>query len=98
LAQHPATALIALVHALALATFFEHSEGSCLEIAPKRAWLSGHAPGIDQSLAEKQIAERHAMWGKRLPKEPEALTCVRELSENRRRAACAPVAPVKAAI
>jgi hypothetical protein len=32
LAQHPATALlIALVHSLVLATFFERSEGSCLK-------------------------------------------------------------------
>jgi ParB family chromosome partitioning protein len=73
LAQHPATALIALVHALALATFFEGSEASCLEITPKSAWLSGHAPGIDESVAEKHIAERHAAWGKRLPRKLEAL-------------------------
>jgi ParB family chromosome partitioning protein len=73
LAQHPATALIALVHALALATFFEDSEASCLEITPKSAWLSGHAPVIDESVAEKQIAERHAAWGKRLPRKLEAL-------------------------
>jgi ParB family chromosome partitioning protein len=73
LAQHPATALLALVHRLALATFFQGSEGSCLEITPKSAWLSGHAPGIDESVAEKQIAERHAAWGKRLPRKPEAL-------------------------
>jgi ParB family chromosome partitioning protein len=73
LAQHPATALIALVHTLALAMFFERSEGSCLEITPKCAWLSGHAPGIDESFAEKQIAERHAAWAKRMPQKPEAL-------------------------
>jgi ParB family transcriptional regulator, chromosome partitioning protein len=73
LAQHPATALLALVHALALATFFRGNNGSCLEITPKSAWLSGHAPGIDESLAEKQTAERHAAWVKRLPEEPEAL-------------------------
>jgi ParB family transcriptional regulator, chromosome partitioning protein len=73
LAQHPATALIALVHALALATFFEGSEASCLQITPKSAWLSGHASGIDESVAEKQIAERHAAWGKRLPSDSEGL-------------------------
>jgi ParB family chromosome partitioning protein len=44
-----------------------------LEITPKSAWLSGHAPGIDESVAEKQTAERHAAWRKRLPQEPEAL-------------------------
>jgi ParB family chromosome partitioning protein len=85
LARHSATALIALVHALALATFFESSEGTCLEIAPKSAWLSGHAPGIDESLAGKQIAERHASWAKRLPQEPEALWAfIQELSDAER--------------
>jgi ParB family transcriptional regulator, chromosome partitioning protein len=84
LAQHPATALIALVHALAMATFFEGG-GSCLEIAPKSAWLSGHAPGIDESVAEKQIAERHSAWGKRLPQEPEALwTFIHGLADDER--------------
>jgi ParB family transcriptional regulator, chromosome partitioning protein len=85
LAQHPATALIALVHALALATFFQGSEASCLEIAPKSAWLSGHAPGIDESLAEKQTAERHAAWAKRLPQESETLWAfVHELADAER--------------
>jgi ParB family transcriptional regulator, chromosome partitioning protein len=85
LAQHPATALIALVHALALATFFEGSEASCLEIAPKSARLSGHAPGIDESVAEKQTAERHAAWGKRLPNDSESLwTFVQGLSDAER--------------
>lgn len=85
LAQHPATALIALVHALALATFFEGSEGSCLEIAPKSARLSGHAPGIDESLAGKQTAERHHAWAKRLPQEPEVLwTFIHKLSDSER--------------
>ena len=85
LAQHPATALIALVHALTLATFFQGSEGSCLEIKPERTWLSGHAPGIDESVAEQQIAERHAAWGKRLPQKPEALwTFIHGLPEDER--------------
>jgi ParB family chromosome partitioning protein len=85
LAQHPATAFIALVHALALDTFFQGSEGSCLEIAPKSAWLSGHAPGIDESVAGKQTAERHAAWAKRLPQESEALWAfVQELSDSER--------------
>jgi len=73
LALNPVTALITLVHALALDTFFKGSEGSCLEITPKSVWLSGHAPGIEESVAEKQIAERHAAWGKRLPEDSEGL-------------------------
>jgi ParB family transcriptional regulator, chromosome partitioning protein len=85
LALHPATALTALAHALALATFFERSEGSCLEIKPKSAWLSGHAPGIDESPAEQQIGERHASWGKRMPQEPETLwTFIHDLADAER--------------
>ncbi len=85
LAQHPATALIALVHSLVLATFYKASEGSCLEIVPKSAWLSGHAPGIDESSAEQQTAERHGAWAKRLPREPEALwTFIHGLSDGER--------------
>jgi ParB family chromosome partitioning protein len=85
LAQHPATALIALVHSLALATFYKASESSCLEIVPKSVWLSGHAPGIDESVAEQQTAERHGAWAKRLPREPEALwTFIHGLSDDER--------------
>ena len=85
LAQHPATALIALVHSLALTTFYKASEGSCLEIMPKRTWLSGHAPGIDESPAEQQTAERHDAWAKRLPREPEALWAfIHGLSDDER--------------
>jgi ParB family chromosome partitioning protein len=85
LAQHPETALIALVHALALVTFFEGCEGSCLEITPRNVWLSGHAPSIDESVAEKQIAKRHAAWAKRLPEDSESLwTFVHELSDAER--------------
>jgi ParB family chromosome partitioning protein len=87
LANHPATALLALVHALALDTFFKGSECSCLEITPKSAWLSGHAPGIDESLAEKQTAERHAAWAKRMPQKPETFwTFLHGLSDDERMA------------
>jgi ParB family chromosome partitioning protein len=87
LASHPHVAMIAVVHALALATFFHDREGSCLEILIKSAPLSGHAPGIGESLAETQIAERHAMWGKRLPSVPDALwTFIAALVDDERSA------------
>jgi len=87
LAKHPETAFLALVHTLALDTFFKGSASTCLEIAPKMAWLSGHAPGIDESIAEQQTAERHAAWGKRMPKAPEALwTFIHGLPDGERMA------------
>lgn len=85
LANHPATAFLALVHALVLATFYQGEQASCLEITPKHAWLTGHAPGIDESVAEKATAERHAAWGKRLPRKPEVLwTFIHGLSDSER--------------
>jgi ParB family chromosome partitioning protein len=87
LASHPQMAIIAVVHVLALATFFHDREGSCLEILSKSAPLSGHAPGIGESLAETQIVERHAMWSKRLPPEPELLwTFIAALTDDERSA------------
>jgi ParB family chromosome partitioning protein len=68
LAQHPETASLALIHALSLDAFFE-SGGSCVEIFLKRTWLRSHAPDIEESLAELQIAERYAAWGKRPPED-----------------------------
>jgi len=85
LAQDPATALLAVVHALTLDLFFPGSEDSCLEIGGKRVWLSGHAPGIDESVAERQTAARHAKWAKRLPDDPSHLwTCLHGLTDAER--------------
>ena len=63
------SALLALVHTLALATFFQASECSCLEITPKSAWLGQHAPGIDDSIAEKAIAERAGLTPRGPPRD-----------------------------
>ncbi len=85
LAKHPVTAFLALVHVLALDLFYPGSEASCLEITPKRAWLSGHAPGIDDSVSEQKTAERHDAWRERMPDDPEALwDFVKALSDEER--------------
>ncbi len=71
LAEHPATALTAVVHALAAATFFYAAgEGvSCLKIATRPASLAAHASGIDECPAMTAIAERHAAWERRMPED-----------------------------
>jgi ParB family transcriptional regulator, chromosome partitioning protein len=74
LAEHPATALTAVVHALAAATFYSQSDrSSCLEIVPRSASLAAHASGIDECPAMTAIAERHAVWERRLPEDPSEL-------------------------
>ncbi len=69
LALRPETALLAVIHALALAAFYNDREASCVEVVAKRTWLSSHAPGIDEARAETQIAVWQDMWAKRLPKD-----------------------------
>lgn len=70
LAEHPATALTAVVHALAAATFYSRSDRiSCLEIVPRSASLVAHASGIDECPAMATIAERHAAWERRMPED-----------------------------
>jgi ParB family chromosome partitioning protein len=74
LAQHPETALIALTHTLAAETFYGSGESvSCLQISPRSAPLSGHAPGIDETPVMRAIAERHDGWRERLPEDPAQL-------------------------
>ena len=70
LAEHSATALTAVVHALAAATFYSRSDrSSCLEIVPRSASLAAHASGIDECPAMIAIAERHAAWERRMPED-----------------------------
>ena len=70
LAEHPATALTAVVHALAAAAFYSRSDRiSCLEIVPRSASLAAHASGIDECPAMTAIAERHAAWERRMPED-----------------------------
>ena len=74
LAQNPDTALIAVAHVMAAAVFFPHDrEASCLEVRPKHSFVSSHAPGIAESAAEQESAERHAAWEARMPEEPSGL-------------------------
>jgi ParB family chromosome partitioning protein len=74
LAEHSATALTAVVHAFATATFHTLNDRlSCLEIVPRSASLSAQAAGNDECPAMTAIAERHASWERRLPKDAAAL-------------------------
>ena len=74
LAQHSGIALTAVVHAFAGATFFPHGpRQSCLQITAHSAFLGAHAPGIEDSPAGQEIAERHEAWAKALPSDVAAL-------------------------
>jgi ParB family chromosome partitioning protein len=70
LAANSTVALSAVVHALALFAFYPaYERPTCLEIKAVSAYLDGHAPGIDDTRAGRSVAERHAAWASRLPKD-----------------------------
>jgi ParB family chromosome partitioning protein len=62
LAGQPELALTALVHALALKTFFASPGDACLDIRPVSIDLAGFGEGIGESPAVRAMTERHGRW------------------------------------
>ena len=62
------TALIAVVHAMALRTFYPaYDQPTCLDLKCISAYLDAHASGLADTPAGRQIAERHEAWAARMP-------------------------------
>ncbi|MBV9527668.1 ParB/RepB/Spo0J family partition protein, partial [Sphingomonas sp.] len=73
-ASHPQVAFAAVLHALALDTFYHYSSGtSCVEISVRGGSLGTHAPGLNDSPSARAIDERHESWAARLPDQPQDL-------------------------
>jgi len=73
-ASHPQVAFAAVLHALALDTFYHYSSGtSCVEISVRGGSLGTHAPGLNDSASARAIDERHESWAERLPDQPQDL-------------------------
>lgn len=66
-ANRPDIAFVAVVHALAVATFYVGVTASCLDIRASSAFLSGHTPGIDESPLGRAASERQARLAALLP-------------------------------
>ena len=73
LAGDPDIAFIAVLHGLALQTFYRYATDSCLEITWKSSGFSVQGPDLKECSSAKAIDERHANWEKQLPDEPELL-------------------------
>lgn len=62
------TALRAVVHALACATFYPHSDRkSCLQLRSESAYLTRYAENIEDTEAAKQTTARNELWIARIP-------------------------------
>lgn len=73
-ASHPQVAFAAVLHALALDTFYHYLSGtSCVEISVRGGSLGTHAPGMGDSASARAIDQRHESWAERLPDQPQDL-------------------------
>ena len=73
LGDRPETALLAVIHALALQTFYGATSATCLDLTPRSANLGSHAVGTDDTAPGRAVAERHQTWAQQLPEAPEDL-------------------------
>ena len=73
LGEMPEVALLAVLHALCLKLFYPYGLDSCLEIDVKSVGFGAQAPGLNDTLSARRIADRHQFWLARLPQEPEGL-------------------------
>lgn len=70
LANDPDLALIALAHALALATFHGAARASCLSIQAASTFLPEHGQGVKANPAYEAMETRYGQWARQVPKDP----------------------------
>lgn len=66
-AKDPATAFTAVLHAMVLASFYNYSHESCLQLTLHPVHFSNPPEGLRDCAPARTIAERHAVWTGRLP-------------------------------
>lgn len=73
LANDPDIAFLAMLHAMALQTFYRYATNSCLEITAKSSSFTAQGPDLKECASAKGLENLHEQWGHRLPGEPEFL-------------------------
>jgi ParB family chromosome partitioning protein len=87
LIEQPEIAIIAVTHALSAQIFYLGADAHVVGIQPIKTDLAAHADGIDDTVAGKAWADRHANWARQMPRDVTALwTFVAELDHDSRMA------------
>ena len=73
LGDQPRWAYLALVHALAVRTFWHATDATCLEIRPTSTYLDSYADGLNDTPAAEALMARHTGWASTMPADPKAL-------------------------
>jgi ParB family chromosome partitioning protein len=66
-AENPDAALLVAIHAAVLRAFYPGEGASCASINLSSRDLARDGEGIEESQAQRKIAERHALWARQLP-------------------------------
>jgi ParB family chromosome partitioning protein len=87
LSEKPEIAIVAATHALSAQIFYLGADAHVVGIRPIKTDLAVHADGIEDTVAGKAGADRHANWARQVPRDVTALwTFVAELDHDSRMA------------
>ncbi|WP_293897559.1 ParB/RepB/Spo0J family partition protein [Phenylobacterium sp.] len=71
LAENPDVALLCVVHALTLRTFYPAcAPATCLDLRSASTGLGQYAPEIEDTRASRAIDQRHEAWARQMPEDP----------------------------
>jgi len=68
LSADPDAAYLAVLHALALRTFYGSGADSCLEIEGRSVALGGYASTLSDTQSSRTLVEQHGLWQGQLPR------------------------------
>jgi ParB family transcriptional regulator, chromosome partitioning protein len=87
LIEQPEIAIVAVTHALSAQIFYLGADTHVVGIQPIKTDLAAHADGIDDTVAGRAWADRHANWARQMPQDVSRLwTFVAELDHDSRMA------------
>jgi ParB family transcriptional regulator, chromosome partitioning protein len=87
LIEQPKIAIVAVTHALSAQISYLRADAHVVGIQPIKTDLAAHADGIDDTVAGKAWADRHANWARQMPRDVTALwPFVAELDHDSRMA------------
>jgi len=66
-------AFLAVLHALCLRMFYHYALDTCLDLDAKSVAFGAQAPGLNDTVLARTLAQRHQDWLAKMPKQPEDL-------------------------
>ena len=73
LGEHRDVAFLAALHAFCLRVFYGYGLNTCLELDVKSVTFHAQAPGLNDTMLARTLAQRQQDWSAKLPKQPEDL-------------------------